>query len=148
MAPRGLGVAVVQLNVLCDRLLALWVGRLRAISPFYAEQRSTVGHFSRHRSPGPFCCLNFFQSGSTERPQLGGSVGPQLEGINVCDDSGRCGSGSVTPIVAFIFQRGAFDAPFTTLTSRALAFCGLVCSGPPKFSPVFLYAHGAARTPI
>ncbi|MDA3873878.1 MAG: murein biosynthesis integral membrane protein MurJ [Kiritimatiellae bacterium] len=152
MAPAALGAAVVQLNVLCDRLLALWVGGYGPISLSYAERLIylPLGIFAT--ALGTILLPEFSNLvQQKDREQLGEVLDRSLRVLMYVMIPAAVGLAVLAvPIVAFIFQRGAFDALSTTLTSRALAFYapGLIVFGSAKiFVPLF-YAHGDTRTPV
>jgi putative peptidoglycan lipid II flippase len=152
MGPAALGAAVVQINVLCDRLLAFWVGGYGPVSLSYAERLIylPLGIFAT--ALGTILLPEFSNLvQQKDREQLGVMLDRSLRVLMYVMIPAAAGLAVLsTPIVAFIFQRGAFDALSTTLTSRALTFYApglIVFSSAKIFIPLY-YAHQDTRTPV
>jgi putative peptidoglycan lipid II flippase len=152
MGPAALGLAVVQVNVLVDRLLAAWVGPWAPAALFYSERliylplgifATALGTvllpvFSGHAAAGDEHRLR-----STIRHALRNLLFimiPASTGLLVL----------ARPIVETIFASGRFTGASTGLTAVALQFYapGLVVFSTVKvFVPAF-YARQDTRTPV
>lgn len=152
MGPAALGAAVFQINVLSDRLLALWVGGYGPISLSYAERLIylPLGIFAT--ALGTILLPEFSNLVQLkDREQLGFMLDRSLRILMYVMIPAAAGLAVLAvPIVEFSFQRGAFDALSTMYTSRALAFYApglIVFSSSKIFIPLF-YAHEDTRTPV
>lgn len=152
MGPAALGAAVFQINVLCDRLLALWVGGYGPISLSYAERLIylPLGIFAT--ALGTILLPEFSSLVQLkDREQLGFMLDRSLRVLMYVMIPASLGLALLaTPIVEFSFQRGAFDSLSTLLTSRALAFYapGLIVFSTAKIFVPLYYAHQDTRTPV
>ncbi len=152
MGPAALGAAVTQINVLLDRVLALWAGEYGPAALTFSERLI-------------YLPLGLFATalGTILLPEMSGLAHRKdKEGVGrVMDQSIRgllflmlpaaLGLGFLaTPIVTAVYARGQFDEMSILFTARAL-MCyapGLVVFSLVKvFVPVF-YAHGDTRTPV
>lgn len=152
MGPAALGAAVFQINVLSDRLLALWVGGYGPISLSYAERLIylPLGIFAT--ALGTILLPEFSSLvQKKDREQLGVTLDQSLRVLMYVMIPASTGLAVMAaPIVELSFQRGAFDTLSTLYTSRALAFYApglLVFSTAKIFIPLF-YAHEDTRTPV
>ncbi len=152
MGPAAIGMAVLQINVLIDRVLALWVGG-GAVSALYFSERliyfplgiiatalGTVllpvfsGYASRHDRD------NIRRGVANGLRHLLFIMIPAATGLLVL----------ATPIVKMIFERGEFGAASTTMTAIALQCYApglIVFSFAKVFVPAF-YAQQDTKTPV
>lgn len=152
MGPAALGMAVTQINVMIDRLLAMWVGPAAPSALYYSERLiyfplgiiatalGTVllpvfsGHASRH-----------------DHEQIRNGVNDSLRHLLVIMIPAAVGLLVLSrPIVQMIFEWKAFGSVSTGLTSIALACYapGLVVFSLAKvFVPAF-YALQDTKTPV
>ncbi|MEX2606269.1 MAG: murein biosynthesis integral membrane protein MurJ [Kiritimatiellia bacterium] len=152
MGPAALGAAVFQVNVLCDRLLALWVGGYGPVSLAYAERLIylPLGIFAT--ALGTILLPEFSTLVQLkDREQLGFMLDRSLRVLMYVMIPASAGLAVLAaPIVEVSFQRGAFDALSTLYTSRALTFYapGLIVFSTAKIFIPLYYAHGDTRTPV
>jgi putative peptidoglycan lipid II flippase len=152
MGPAALGMAVVQVNVLVDRLLAAWIGAWAPAALFYSERliylplgvfATALGTvllpvFSEHAAARDHAKMR-----EAVRHGLGNLLFimiPASAGLFVL----------ARPIVTAIFASGRFDGSSTDLTAVALQFYApglLVFSLVKVFVPAF-YASHDTRTPV
>jgi len=152
MGPAALGMAVLQLNVIIDRLLALWVGGGAASALFFGER------------------LIYFPLGIIATA-LGTVLLPVFSGHASRNDPGKIRDGVTdglrhilfvmipaavgllvlaTPVVQMIYEHGEFDAGSTWMTAIALqAYApGLIVFSLAKiFVPAF-YGMQDTKTPV
>ncbi len=152
MGPATLGLAVTQINVMVNSLLAAWIGPWAPAALFYSERliylpqgilataMSTVllpvfaGHAAAKRHDDILSTLN-----NSLRMLLFVMI-PASIGLLAL----------ARPIVQMLFEWGQFDATSTDLTTIALQCYapGLLVFGLAKvFVPAF-YAHQDTRTPV
>jgi len=152
MGPAALGAAVVQIQVLTDRILAMWVGGYGPVSLAYSERLIylPLGIFAT--ALGTVILPEFStQVQAKDREALTETLSRGLRVLFFIMIPASIGLGVMaSPLVELVFQRGAFDQRATLLTSRAL-LCyapGLaVFSASKLFVPLF-YAHQDTRTPV
>ena len=152
MAPAAMGAAVTQVNVLVDRLLAFWVGDYGPAALTYSERliylplglfATALGtvllpEFSSHVQKKDQASIDLVLNRSLR--VLSFIMLPAAVGLAVL----------ASPIITLVFERGAFDATSTLLTSRALLLYApglFVFSMAKVVVPVF-HAHGDTRTPM
>lgn len=152
MGPAALGAAIVQINVLSDRILAFWVADYGPLALSYSERLIylPLGLFAT--ALGTILLPEFSDIAQKEdRTELGRVLDQSLRGLMFVMIPASVGlAGLAAPIVQLVFERGQFNAQSTLYTSRALAFYapGLVVFSASKiFIPLF-YAHGDTRTPV
>jgi len=152
MGPATIGLAVTQINVMVNSLMAAWIGPWAPAALFYSERllylpqgilataMSTVllpvfaGHTAEKRSAELLVTMNH-----TLRMLMFVMI-PASIGLFVLS----------RPIVQMLFEWGQFDAQSTDLTSIALQCYApglLVFSMSKVFVPAF-YAHQDTRTPV
>ncbi len=152
MGPAALGLAVTQVNVMINSLLATWIGTWAPAALFYAERllylpqgilataMSTVllPVFSKHAA-------------QSEHKQITQTINHSLRTLLFIMAPASVGLIALgKPIIQMIFQWGQFTANSTELTARALAFYapGLFVFCLAKvFVPAF-YAMQDTRTPV
>lgn len=152
MGPAALGAAVTQINVLADRFLALWAGEYGPAALTFSERLIylPLGLFAT--ALGTILLPEMSGLAHRKDPEgLGRVLDQSVRGLLYLMLPAALGLGILaTPIVTFVFARGAFDELSVLYTSRAL-MCyapGLVVFSLVKvFVPVF-YAHGDMRTPV
>ncbi|MGA0370039.1 MAG: murein biosynthesis integral membrane protein MurJ [Kiritimatiellia bacterium] len=152
MGPAALGAAIVQVNVVMDRVLAIWVTDYGPLALSYAERLIylPLGIFATALGTILLPELsNLVQE--EDRTGLTRMVERSLRVLMFVMIPASAGLAFLAvPIVQLIFERGEFDARSTLVTSRAL-FCyapGLMVFSAAKiFVPLF-YAHGDTRTPV
>lgn len=152
MAPAALGAAIVQINVLTDRILAFWVADYGPLALSYSERLIylPLGLFAT--ALGTILLPEFSDlAHSKNRKELGRMVDQSLRVLMFVMIPAAVGlAGLASPIVELIFERGQFDAQSTLYTSRALAFYapGLIVFSASKIYIPLFYAHGDTRTPV
>ncbi|MFW5802502.1 MAG: murein biosynthesis integral membrane protein MurJ [Verrucomicrobiota bacterium] len=152
MAPVMIGVGVMQLNILLDRLLAGWLGS-EAITSLYYSQRLVylpVGLFG--------VALGVVSLPMLSRAWAAGKLDEMADHL-------RAALGQVvflavpaalgllvvrTPLVSLLFQRGAFDAADTGETVYALLFYlpGIPAFACAKVAVTPFHAAQDTRTPV
>ncbi len=152
MAPVALGMGVVQINVILDGILALYVGKWAPASLTYAERliylplgvfATALGTvllptFSHQVAGGKSDDMRKTMNGALNALML--VMIPAAIGLIVLAE----------PIVALMFERGKFDVESTIYTTRAVWFYapGLLFFSVYKvFVPSF-YAMQDTRTPV
>jgi putative peptidoglycan lipid II flippase len=152
MGPAALGMAVSQVNVMIDRLLAIWIGPAAPAALFFSERliyfplgifATALGTvllpvFSRHAATGNHEEIRLTISRSLK--QLFYVMLPAAAGLFVL----------ATPVVQMIFEWKTFDASSTWMTAIALQCYapGLIVFSLAKiFVPAF-YAMQDTRTPV
>ena len=152
MGPATLGLAVTQINVMVNSLLAAWIGPWAPAALFYSERllylpqgilataMSTVllpvfaGHAAAKRGDQVLNTINH------SLRMLMFVMTPAAVGLLVLS----------RPIIQMLFEWGQFDAHSTDLTTLALQCYApglLVFSLAKVFVPAF-YAHQDTRTPV
>jgi len=153
MGPSALGLAVNQVNVMINSLIALyWVGNWAPSALFYAERLIYFPQGILATSLGTVLLpvLSDFAA-QKKRKEMRAAIHHGLRTLLFVMTPAAVGLFVLAgPIVRMLFQRGAFDAGSTMLTARALSFYapGLMvfCLGK-VFVPAF-YALQDTRTPV
>ena len=152
MAPAALGAAVMQVNVLADRLLAFWVADYGPATLSYSERLIylPLGLFAT--ALGTILLPEFSgQVQRKDRDQLTATLDRSLRVLSFIMLPAAVGLAVLaSPIIRLVYERGEFDATSTLLTSRALLLYapGLVVFSLAKvFVPLF-HAHGDTKTPM
>ncbi len=152
MGPAALGAAVTQINVLLDRVLALWAGEYGPSALAFSERLIylPLGLFATALGT----ILLPEMSGLAHRKDKEGmarTMDQSLRGLLYIMVPASIGlTVLATPIVEMVYARGRFDAQSVLFTARALRFYApglLVFSLVKVLVPVF-YAHGNTRTPV
>ena len=152
MGPAAIGLAVTQLNVVIDRLLAIWIGDWAPAALFYSERLIyfPLGLFAT--ALGTVLLPVFSsQSSTSDEAGMAKTITNSLRSLLFIMIPAGIGLAMMaTPIVALLFQQGAFDEASTWLTARALRFYApglLVFSLAKIFVPAF-YAQLDTKTPV
>lgn len=152
MAPAALGAAIVQINVLTDRILAFWVADYGPLALSYSERLIylPLGLFAT--ALGTILLPEFSKLAQEQnREKMGQVLEQSLRVLMFVMIPAAVGLAVLaSPVVALVFQRGEFDEHSTLYTARALAFYApglIVFSASKIFIPLF-YAHGDTRTPV
>jgi putative peptidoglycan lipid II flippase len=152
MGPAALGAAVTQINVLLDRVLAMWAGEYGPSALAFSERLIylPLGLFATALGT----ILLPEMSGLAHRKDTEGlarTMDQSLRGLLYIMIPAAIGLGVLaSPIVEMVYARGRFDEQSVVLTARAL-YCYapglLVFSLVKVLVPVF-YAHSNTRTPV
>ncbi len=152
MGPAALGAAIVQINVVIDRVLALWVADYGPLALSYSERLIylPLGLFAT--ALGTILLPEFSHLvQAKDRVKLGKMLEQSMRGLMFVMIPAAAGLAFLAiPIVRLVYERGMFDAESTLLTSRALVCYApglIVFSAAKIFVPLF-YAHGDTRTPV
>lgn len=152
MGPAALGAAVTQINVLLDRVLAMWAGEYGPSALAFSERLIylPLGLFATALGT----ILLPEMSGLAHRKDTEGlarTMDQSLRGLLYIMIPAAIGLGVLaTPIVEMVYARGRFDEQSVLFTARALVCYApglLVFSLVKVLVPVF-YAHGNTRTPV
>jgi putative peptidoglycan lipid II flippase len=152
MGPAALGAAVTQINVLLDRILALWAGEYGPAALSFSERLIylPLGLFAT--ALGTILLPEF--SGQAHRKDTEGmtrTLSQSLRGILFLMLPASLGLAALAgPIVRLVYARGEFDDLSVLLTARALVCYapGLVIFSLVKVLVPVFYAHGNTRTPV
>jgi putative peptidoglycan lipid II flippase len=152
MGPAALGLAVTQINVLVDRLLAAWIGPWAPAALFYSERLVylPLGLFATALGT---VLLPEFSAQAAERndARVRATVQRSLRLLLFVMIPAAVGLAALAPsIISAIFQWRVFDAQSTDTTALALRCYapGLVVFSLAKvFVPVF-YGHQDTQTPV
>lgn len=152
MGPASLGMAITQINVLVDRLMAVWIGPWAPAALFFSERLIYFpqGIFATALST---VLLPVFSRQATriDHAQMLQTINHALRNLLYVMIPAAVGLCVLAlPIVHMIFERGAFGDASTTHTARALMFYApglLVFSLGKVFVPAF-YALQDTRTPV
>jgi putative peptidoglycan lipid II flippase len=152
MAPAALGAAIVQINVLTDRILAFWVADYGPLALSYSERLIylPLGLFAT--ALGTILLPEFSKLVQEQnREKMGQVLEQSLRVLMFVMIPAALGLAVLaSPIVALVYERGEFDTLSTLYTSRALACYApglIVFSASKIFIPLY-YAHGDTRTPV
>lgn len=152
MGPAALGAAVTQINVLLDRVLAMWAGEYGPSALAFSERLIylPLGLFATALGT----ILLPEMSGLANRKDSEGlarTMDQSLRGLLYLMIPAAVGLGILArPIVDMVYARGRFDEQSVLLTARALSCYApglLVFSLVKVLVPVF-YAHSNTRTPV
>lgn len=152
MGPAALGAAVTQINVLLDRVLALWAGEYGPSALAFSERLIylPLGLFATALGT----ILLPEMSGLAHRKDKAGlakTMDQSLRGLLYIMIPASLGLAVLaSPVVELVYARGRFDEQSVLYTARALRFYApglLVFSLVKVLVPVF-YAHGNTRTPV
>jgi putative peptidoglycan lipid II flippase len=152
MGPSALGLAVNQVNVMVNSLLALWVGAWAPSALFYAERLIYFPQGILATSLGTVLLpvLSDFAA-QRKHAEMREAIHHGLRTLLFVMTPASAGLFVLAgPIVQMLLERGAFDPNSTVLTARALAFYapGLMVFCLAKvFVPAF-YALQDTRTPV
>lgn len=152
MGPAALGAAIVQVNVVIDRVLAIWVAGYGPLALSYSERLIylPLGLFATALGTVLLPELSYMAGGQNPE-KLGDTLNRSLRGLMFIMIPASVGLAALAePIIRTVYERGSFDSLSTLHTSRAL-LCyapGLVVFSAAKiFIPLF-YAHKDTRTPV
>ncbi len=152
MGPGTLGLAAAQINIVINTGLAVGVGEgaVSALGYAFRLMYLPIGIFGVSIATAALPDIaRQANAGSTEqmRRTISSAVRMMLM-LNVPSTIGLMVLAA--PIVAFIFERGAFDTASTQLTASALLFYapGLIGYSAVKIASPSFYALGDARTPV
>ncbi len=152
MAPAAIGMGVLQINVVLDGLLALWVSQEAPAALTYAERLVylPLGIFAT--ALGTVLLPTYSrQAVRADHAAIADMMTRSLRGILVVMVPASLGLLVLArPIVELVFQLGMFDEDSTLLTSRALAFYapGLAVFSLYKIIVPAFYACGDTRRPL
>lgn len=152
MGPAALGMAVTQINVVIDKLLAVWVGPYAPAALFFSERLVyfPLGIFATALGTVLLPALSGHAAAGEDR-KIAGAINHGLRNLLFIMTPASVGLLVLAgPIVQTIFEWRTFDAVSTTQTRLALQFYapGLVMFSLSKvFVPAF-YARQDTRTPV
>ncbi len=152
MGPAALGLAVAQVNVFVDKLLAIWVGTWAPAVLFFSERLLylPLGILATSFSTVLLPVLAG-HAADQDHKKLTAEVGSALRHVLFLMIPAAAGLLCLArPIVTLVYQWGDFGCLATTQTVLALQFYapGLVMFSLTKvFVPAF-YAHQDTRTPV
>jgi putative peptidoglycan lipid II flippase len=152
MGPGTLGLAAAQINIVVNTVLAVGEGEgaVSSLGLAFRLMYLPIGLFGVSIATAALPELaRQAATGATDqmRRTISSAVRMMLM-LNVPSAVGLMVLAS--PIVAFIFERGAFDASSTSMTASALLFYapGLLGYSAVKIASPSFYALGDARTPV
>jgi putative peptidoglycan lipid II flippase len=152
MGPAALGLAVAQVNVMIDKLLAAWVGPYAPAALFYSERLVyfPLGILATAMGTVLLPTLSG-QVADQQSDRIPATVNQALRNLLFLMIPASVGLGVLAPpIVEMIFQWREFDAESTRYTARALQCYApglLVFSLVKVLVPAF-YARQDTRTPV
>jgi putative peptidoglycan lipid II flippase len=152
MGPSALGLAVNQINVMVNSMIALWVGVWAPSALFYAERLIYFPQGILATALGTVLLpvLSDFAAQNKHR-EMRAAIHHGLRTLLFVMTPAAVGLFVLAgPIVQMLLERGAFDPRSTVLTARALSFYapGLMVFCLAKvFVPAF-YALQDTRTPV
>ena len=152
MGPAAIGMAVLQINVLIDRLLALWVGG-GAVSALYFSERLIYLPLGIIATALGTVLLPVFSSHASrhDREEMRDTLSDSLRHLLFIMIPASIGLFVLAhPIVQMIFEWGMFDSGSTWMTAIALQCYapGLIVFSLAKvFVPAF-YAQQDTKTPV
>lgn len=154
MAPAAIGMGVLQLNVVLDGLLALWISAQAPAALTYAERLVylPLGIFAT--ALGTVLLPTYSRHATeTDHAAIGTTMTRSIKGLMMVMLPASLGMLALAPaIVALVFEweGGRFNAASTILTSRALAFYapGLAVFSLYKIIVPAFYACGDTRRPL
>jgi len=152
MGPRVLGLAVVQLNFLVNTNLASWLGEgaVSALNYAWLLMLLPQGVFAQAVATAAFPTFAE-QSARGEREALRSALAATLRAIFVLSLPAAVGLAVLRgPLVALLFERGAFGATSTDLVAWALLFyaLGLVAHAGLEIVARAFYALHDTKTPL
>lgn len=152
MGPSALGMAVSQINVMIDRLLAIWIGPAAPAALFFSERLIyfPLGIFAT--ALGTVLLPVFSKhAASDNHEEIRLTIGRSLKQLFYVMLPAACGLFVLAfPVVQMIFEWKSFDATSTWMTAIALQCYapGLIIFSLAKiFVPAF-YAMQDTRTPV
>lgn len=152
MGPASLGMAITQINVLVDRLMAVWIGPWAPAALFYSERLIYFpqGIFATALST---VLLPVFskQAALVDHRQMLSTINHSLRNLFYVMVPAAVGLFVLArPIVRMIFERGEFGEASTNFTTLALMFYapGLLVFGLSKVLVPAFYALQDPRTPV
>jgi len=152
MAPAALGAAVTQVNVLLDRVLALWAGDYGTAALSYAERLIylPLGLFAT--ALGTILLPRFSTLKQIEdRSELNLTLNHGLRMMLFIMLPASIGLALLSsPIIQLLYMRGAFDEHSLLFTQRALWLYapGLLIFSLAKILVPFFHAHSDTQTPM
>jgi putative peptidoglycan lipid II flippase len=152
MVPAALGAAVTQVNVIVDRLLALWIGPHAPAALFFSERLIylPLGIFATAMGT-VLLPLIAGQVAKNEAKNIQITINQSMRSLLFMMTPAAVGLLIMAPaIVGLIFEWKNFDADSTRYTASALRFYapGLIVFSLAKiFVPVF-YGHQDTKTPM
>ena len=152
MGPASLGIALAQINICVDGWLAFYGAEWAPSALEYADRiiYLPLGLFGTAFAT---VLLPTFsrQAAADDRVALTATLDRSMRNLLVIMAPMACGLFALaSPIVAVLYERGAFDAQSTVWTARAVAayaFGLIAFSSAKTVIPVF-YAHKDLRTPV
>ena len=152
MGPASLGMAITQINVLVDRLMASWIGPWAPAALFFSERLIYFpqGIFATALST---VLLPVFSRQATlvNHREMLSTINHSLRNLFYVMVPAAVGLFVLArPIVRMIFERGEFTETSTTFTAIALMFYapGLLVFGLSKVLVPAFYALQDPRTPV
>jgi putative peptidoglycan lipid II flippase len=152
MGPAALGLAVTQVNVVVDKLLAVWVGPWAPAALFFSERLVyfPLGIFATALGTVLLPAMSG-HAASGEENKISAAINHGLRNLLFIMTPAAVGLLVLAgPVVKMIFEWRTFDSVSTTQTMLALQFYapGLVMFSLSKvFVPAF-YARQDTRTPV
>lgn len=152
MGPAAIGVGVMQINVVVDGILALFVGGWAPAALTYAERLIylPLGIFAT--ALGTVLLPTFSRHAAREEnDRIKSTLRSAIQNLMLVMLPAAVGLLVLAPsIVEVIFQRGRFDARSTMLTARALRFYapGLVTFSLYKLLVPVFYSQQDTATPV
>lgn len=152
MGPAALGLAVTQLNVVVDRLLAAWVGPWAPAALFFSERLIylPLGVFATAMGTVLLPALSEHAAGE-EDERLQSTLTVSISNILFVLVPAAVGLLVLAePIIQLLFEWRQFGEASTSQTAIALRFYapGLIVFGLAKMLVPAFYAHQDTRTPV
>ncbi len=153
MAPAALGMAVTQVNVLIDRLLALWIGDWAPAALFYSERMIYFPLGIIATAMGTVLLPTFAaQHAEDDSAAMSDTISHSLRQLSFIMIPAALGLLVLAPnILSCIFEwGGSFSADSTLLSARALMFYapGLAVFSVAKVLVPAFYSLQDTRTPV
>jgi putative peptidoglycan lipid II flippase len=152
MLPAALGMGVVQINVLADGLMALWVGKWAPAALTYAERLVYLPLGLMGTALGTVLLPTFARQAAAGRhSEMARTLEASIQNLMVIVIPLAAGMTVLArPIVDLTFKGGEFGAESATYTARALMFYapGLIPFSLYKLLVPAFYATKDTRTPV
>jgi putative peptidoglycan lipid II flippase len=152
MGPGTLGLAAAQINVVVNTVLAVGEGEgaVSALGYAFRLMYLPIGIFGVSVATAALPDIAR-QANAGDTTQMRRTISSSLRMMLMLNVPSAVGLMVLaTPIVAFIYERGAFTAESTAMTASALMFYapGLLGYSAVKIASPSFYAMGDARTPV